>query len=243
MPRPVEILMVLACLFIFPGSASAAGREELAAKAAIPRLEKTLAAKKLKLGDPVFLRIFKEEAILEAWMRPASGQKFILFKSWPICFFSGALGPKTKQGDLQAPEGFYAVGLRHLNPFSNYHLSFNLGYPNQYEQAQGYTGSLLMVHGNCVSIGCYAMTDPGIEEIYTLVQAALKAGQPFFRVHAFPFRLTDANLARHRGHQWSNFWLMQQPIYNYFEKHRLPPDVVVQDGCYQMSGNNTAHSD
>lgn len=242
MPRLVGIIMVLACSFLLPGPTLAAGREEAAAKAAIPRLEKILADKKLKLGDPVFLRIFKEEAIVEVWMRPTSGQKFILFKSWPICYFSGALGPKTKKGDLQSPEGFYAVGLRHLNPFSSYHLSFNLGYPNQYERAQGYTGSLLMVHGNCVSIGCYAMTDPGIEEIYTLAHAALKAGQPFFRVHAFPFRLTGPNLARHRGHQWSDFWLMQRPIYDYFEKHRLPPDVLVKDGRYQMSGENT-HSD
>lgn len=235
MPHLAGILMVFACLFLLPGSALADGREEAAAKAAIPRLEKALADKKLKLGDPVFLRIFKEEAVLEVWMQAAAGRKFILFKSWPICTFSGALGPKTKQGDLQAPEGFYAVGPKQLNPFSNYHLSFNLGYPNQYERAQGYTGSLLMVHGNCVSSGCYAMTDPGIEEIYTLAQSALKAGQPFFKVHAFPFRLTESNLARHSDHQWREFWLMQRPIYDYFEKHRLPPDVVVMDGRYGIS--------
>jgi len=237
MSRPVGILIALACLFILATPALAVGREEAAAAAAVPRLEKALADQKLKLGDPVFLRIFKEESTLEIWMKPTGGGRFILFKSWPICAWSGSLGSKTKQGDRQAPEGFYAVGLKHLNPFSSYHLSFNLGYPNQYERSMGYTGSLLMVHGNCLSDGCYAMTDASIEEIYTLVHSALKSGQPFFRVHAFPFHLTDKNLARHDGNVWSEFWLTQKPIYDYFEKHRLPPEVAVKDGRYQLSGN------
>lgn len=229
--------VLLVCLLTLSGQASATGREEAAAAAAIPRMEKALTAKKLKLGNPVFLRIFKEESTLEVWMKPAGGQKFILFKSWPICAWSGSLGSKTKQGDRQAPEGFYAVGPKHLNPFSSYHLSFDLGYPNQYERSKGYTGSLLMIHGNCLSDGCYAMTDAGIEEIYTLVHAALKAGQPFFRVHAFPFHLTDKNLARHRDSAWTDFWLMQRPIYDYFEKHHRPPDVAVTGGRYQISGH------
>lgn len=238
MPRLVLTLMALAGLmFSSAAPASALGREEAAAKAARPRLEESLAAKKLNFGDPVFLRIFKAESRLEVWMKPAGGERFILFKSWPICSFSGVLGPKTKQGDRQAPEGFYAVGPRQLNPFSSYHLSFDLGYPNQYDRTKGYTGSLLMVHGQCVSDGCYAMTDPGIEEIYTLVQAALSSGQTFFRVHAFPFRLTDQNLAGHRGNPWLDFWLTMRPIYNHFEKHGLPPEVVVKDGRYQIAGD------
>lgn len=235
MTRLALTLTILIALFC-PVPAAAEGREEAAAAVAVPRLEKKLAAQKLKLGDPVFMRIFKEESILEVWMKPAGSAKFILFKSWPICAWSGDLGPKTKQGDRQAPEGFYAVGLKQLNPYSSYHLSFNLGYPNQYERGQGYTGSLLMVHGNCLSDGCYAMTDPGIEEIYTLVQAALKSGQPFFRVHAFPFRLTDKNLARHLGNPWQEFWATLRPIHDYFEKHKLPPEVIVQDGHYRLGG-------
>lgn len=237
MPRLVLTLIALAGLMFSADPASALGREEAAAKAARPRLEESLAAKKLNLGDPVFLRIFKAESRLEVWMKPAGGERFILFKSWPICAFSGALGPKTKQGDRQAPEGFYAVGPRQLNPFSSYHLSFDLGYPNQYDRTKGYTGNLLMVHGKCVSDGCYAMTDPGIEEIYTLVQAALNSGQPFFRVHAFPFRLTDQNLAGHRENPWLDFWLSMRPIYNHFEKRGLPPEVVVKDGRYQIAGD------
>lgn len=237
MPRLALTLIILTCLTLMAGPASALGREEAAAKAAVPRLEKSLAAKKLKLGDPVFLRIFKEESTLEVWMKPSGSRQLFLFKSWPICAFSGGLGPKTKVGDRQAPEGFYAVGSRGLNPFSSYHLSFDLGYPNQYDRAKGYTGSLIMVHGNCVSDGCYALTDPGIEEIYTLVHAALLGGQPFFRVHSFPFRLTNQNLARHRENPWLDFWLTMRPIYDYFDQRRLPPEVVVGDGRYHIDGD------
>ena len=214
----------------------AAGREEAAATAARPRLEKKLAGLKTREGDPVFLRIFKEESVLELWLKPKGGDRYILFQTYPICAWSGGLGPKTRQGDRQAPEGFYAVGLKHLNPFSNYHLSFNLGYPNTYDRAQSYTGSLLMVHGNCLSDGCYAMTDAGIEEIYTLVKAALDNGQPFFRVHCFPFRLTPKNLEKHKKNQWHDFWTMLEPVHAYFETHHIPPDVIVENGRYKISG-------
>ena len=213
----------------------AAGREQAAAEAARPRLEKRLAAKNMTEGDPVFLRIFKSEAVLEVWLKPKTSTKFILFDSYRICAFSGFLGPKTKQGDRQAPEGFYAAGLRHLNPHSNYHLSFDLGYPNAYDQAHGYTGSLLMIHGDCRSDGCFAMTNKGIEEIYTLVKGALTAGQPFFRIHSFPFRLTQKNLEAARSSQWYEFWTMLEPVYTYFEKNHLPPDVIVEQGVYRLN--------
>ena len=232
----IAALTVISASHVFPAPALAAGREKAAAAAARPRVEKKLAQLKVKEGDPVFLRIFKEESSLELWLKPEGGDRYILFKSYPICAWSGALGPKTKQGDRQAPEGFYAVGLKHLNPFSSYHLSFNLGYPNAYEQARGYTGSLLMVHGNCLSDGCYAMTDAGIEEIYTLVKAALDQGQPFFRVHCFPFRLTQKNLEKHKENKWHDFWLTQEPVYAYFETNHLPPEVIVENGRYQISG-------
>ena len=227
----------LAALALSSGPALAAGREGAAAEAARPRLAALLAQKKLKEGDPVFLRIFKEESVLEMWMKPVSGEKYILFKTWPICAWSGTLGPKTRQGDRQAPEGFYAVGARHLNPYSNYHLSFNLGYPNAYEKSQGYTGSLLMVHGDCRSDGCYAMTDEGIEEIYTLIKGALSGGQSFFRVHAFPFRLDRRNLARHQASPWHDYWQMMAPVYTDFETNRIPPEVLMDNGRYRLAGN------
>ena len=230
------VVAVLLASHVFSLPARAAGREEAAAAAARPRIEKRLTQLKVKEGDPVFLRVFKEESTLELWLKPEGGDHFILFKSYPICAWSGSLGPKTKQGDRQAPEGFYAVGLKHLNPYSSYHLSFNLGYPNAYEQAQGYTGSLLMVHGDCRSDGCYAMTDAGIEEIYTLVKAALDKGQPFFRVHCFPFRLTKKNLEKHQENKWHDFWLMLEPVYSYFDTNHLPPEVIVESGRYKISG-------
>jgi murein L,D-transpeptidase YafK len=192
----------------------------------------------LKRGDPVFIRIFKKEYLLELWMRQAGENKFKLFARYPVCAMSGKLGPKIVQGDNQAPEGFYAVGLRHFNPHSRYHLSFNIGYPNAYDRSHGRTGDFIMVHGNCVSAGCFAMTDPYIEEIYGLAEAALKQGQPFFRVHIFPFRLTEENLAPHALSPWLEFWQMLKPGYDFFEQHKIPPDMIVRDKAYQFSGES-----
>lgn len=178
-----------------------------------------------ELGDPIFVRIFKIESLLEVWFEHEG--TFKLLKTYPICYFSGKLGPKLKEGDRQAPEGFYYVNQARMNPNSRLHKSFNLGYPNAYDRAHGRTGSYLMVHGNCVSIGCYAMTDPVIDEIYTMAQAALDAGQPYFRVHSFPFRLTPEALAVHGEHSWYDFWVNLKEGYDWFETARRPPDVDV----------------
>lgn len=194
------------------------------------KLAPLLSRKDLRLGAPVFLRIFKEEKLLEVWLQ--DGKRFELFESYPICYFSGELGPKQKEGDRQSPEGFYSVLPAALNPNSQFHLSFNLGYPNTFDRAHGRTGSFLMVHGSCVSIGCYAMTDPGIEEIYTLVEAALRNGQGAFQVHSFPFRMTPENLARHRPSEWWEFWANLQEGYDLFERDRVPPGVRVRGGRY-----------
>ncbi len=190
-----------------------------------PDLVKALAAKKLRWGAPVFIRIFKEEKQLELWVD--DGKQFRLFKTWAICKFSGALGPKLREGDGHAPEGFYFVPRARMNPHSRFHLSFNLGYPNAYDRASQRTGSALMVHGNCVSIGCYAMTDARIEEIYSLCDAALKNGQRFFRVHSFPFRMTEANMKRHGKSKWISEWRNFKGGYDWFEKTNHPPDVDV----------------
>ena len=177
-----------------------ADRSEAASKRVRPALEAALRVKGLRWGAPVFVRIFKEEKELELWVD--DGKVFKHFKTWPICKYSGTLGPKLKEGDGQAPEGFYFVPRSRMNPRSRFHLSFNLGYPNAYDRARQRTGSALMVHGNCVSIGCYAMTDARIEEIYSLCDAALQNGQKFFRVHVFPFRMTAANQKRHSNSKW-----------------------------------------
>jgi murein L,D-transpeptidase YafK len=206
-----------------------------------PELRKTLAQKKLQLGAPVFLRIFKETNELEVWVGTAD-RHYVLFKTYPICTWSGALGPKLRTGDWQAPEGFYPVAAAQLNPYSRYHLSFDLGYPNAYDRAWQRTGSALMVHGHCVSIGCYAMGDSGIEEIYTLADAALRAGQAAFDVHVFPFRMTDAALASHATHEWYAFWQELKPAYDAFEKTRVPPVIAVRDKHYVVRQETASDS-
>ena len=200
-------------------------RSAVAAQRVKPTLEKALMAKGLRWGAPVFIRIFKEEKQLELWVD--DGKQFQLFKTWAICKYSGTLGPKLKEGDGQAPEGFYFVPRSRMNPRSRFHLSFNLGYPNAYDRAHKRTGSALMVHGNCVSIGCYAMTDARIEEIYSLCDAALQNGQRFFRVHCFPFRMTDVNMKRHGKSKWISEWRNLKQGYDWFEKTNHPPDVNV----------------
>lgn len=197
-----------------------------------PALDELLAQKGLRKGDEVFIRIFKREGVLETWMRGRGDARFRLLKTWPICAWSGTLGPKLKEGDRQSPEGFYSVSLSSLNPNSRYHLSFNLGFPNAYDRAHGRTGSFLMVHGACVSIGCYAMTDAGIEEIYTLVEAALRNGQNRVPVHIFPFRMTPANMAAHAGHRWFDFWRNLKEGYDLFEATHVPPQVHVRNARY-----------
>ncbi|GAA5444657.1 hypothetical protein Misp06_02847 [Microbulbifer sp. NBRC 101763] len=206
-------------------------RSEAATKSVKSRLVSELTAQNLEYGAPIFIRIFKGSSTLELWMESNDG-KFKLFKEYEICAYSGDLGPKEQEGDLQSPEGFYFVNAGRLNPWSQFHLSFNLGYPNKYDRMQGRTGSALMVHGDCVSIGCYAMTDTNINEIYTLATEALKGGQPFFRVHAFPFKLTDENLDKYRDHRWYEFWRNLQGGYKYFLVHGRPPNVEVEQGKY-----------
>ncbi len=193
-------------------------------------LGEKLATRGFALGQPVFIRIIKESSELELWMRRSDG--WAKFHNYPICRWSGALGPKLAEGDGQSPEGFYLVTQRALNPNSSYHLSFNLGFPNAYDSSHGRTGSFLMVHGDCLSIGCYAMTDAGIEHIYALVEAALKAGQPGVPVHVFPFRMTEENMQRHRNHRWAGFWANLREGWDRFEATGEPPTASVCDRRY-----------
>ncbi len=197
-------------------------------------LTEALAAQGLKFGAPIFIRVFKEEAELELWVR--SGETFERFKTYPICNYSGDLGPKLAEGDRQSPEGTYSVSLGSLNPNSRFHLSFNLGFPNAFDRAHGRTGSFLMIHGNCVSVGCYAMTDRGIEEIYVLAEAALRGGQGAFFVHAFPFRMTAARMAQAEGHRWAAFWQELKVVHDAFETTRQVPRVVVEGHSYRVGG-------
>jgi murein L,D-transpeptidase YafK len=190
-----------------------------------PALLSEMSAKGMSASDPILVRIFKKESELEVWKRDHSG-KYALLKTYPMCRWSGQLGPKKREGDRQAPEGFYSVTPELMNPRSQYYLSFNLGYPNALERSMGYSGSALMVHGACTSAGCYAMTDSGVAEIYALAREALAGGQKNFQVQALPFRMTPENMAEHRNNQHIAFWRNLKEGSDHFEAMRQPPRVV-----------------
>ncbi|WP_298985272.1 murein L,D-transpeptidase family protein [uncultured Roseibium sp.] len=181
--------------------------------------------------SPIMIRIFKEESQLEVWKQTKSG-KYKLLEDFEICKWSGKLGPKFKEGDRQAPEGFYEITPALMNPNSSYHLAFNLGYPNRYDQSHGRTGSHLMVHGACSSRGCYAMTDEQVQDIYSLARDSFKGGQRSFQVQAYPFRMTPENMARHRDSEHLDFWKMLKTGYDHFEVANVPPQVSVCEKKY-----------
>lgn len=193
-----------------------------------------LGQKGMDVPSPIFIRIFKEESEFEVWKQRADGH-FYHLKTYPICNWSGDLGPKVKQGDKQAPEGFYRIARSQMNPNSQFYLAFNLGFPNAYDRANKRTGDALMVHGKCKSAGCYAMTDALIEEIYALARESYLGGQELIQVHAMPFRMTEANMARHRSSQWFPFWQTLKEGYDYFELARVPPDVAVCQRQYMVN--------
>jgi murein L,D-transpeptidase YafK len=187
--------------------------------------------KKMKKGAPVFIRAFKEERELEVFLQKKDGT-FEHLRTYPIAAASGELGPKLAEGDGQVPEGFYLSSQQSMKPDSAFHLAFNIGYPNAYDRAHGRTGSYIMVHGSNVSIGCLAMTDEKIEEIYGLCQAALDAGQPFFRVHIFPFRMNEKRMQKAASSEHYDFWKNLKTGYDIFENNRVPPNVGVKDKQY-----------
>ena len=243
---PLVILPGLLFLMTFPDSTDTRKRLKLSEEdyavgskraAAVfaevtPGLKEAFAAKELEWGAPIFIRAFKEERELELWVQ--KGETFTLFRKYHVAGISGEAGPKLRQGDGQIPEGFYFVTPGQMNPQSNFHLSFNIGYPNQYDRLHERTGDFIMVHGSDVSVGCLAMTDEKIEEIYTLAHAAFQGGQKFFRVHLFPFHLTDAKLALWKENHWHSFWENLRGGYQWFEEKKVPPNVTVGDNRYHF---------
>jgi murein L,D-transpeptidase YafK len=211
-----------------PDSVAPSGRSQA------PLSEKMLAeldAKQMNKDSPILVRVFKEESEMEVWKKNRGGE-FALLKTYPICRWSGDLGPKKKEGDRQAPEGFYTITPGQMNPHSNYYLAFNTGFPNTYDRAMGYTGAQLMVHGDCSSRGCYAMTDEQIQEIYTLARESFFGGQTAFQFEAFPFRMTSLNMAKHRNNPNFAFWEMLKEGYDHFEATHQEPKVAVCEKRY-----------
>src|SRR6478735_4558851 len=190
-----------------------------------------MADKGMSRTDPILIRSFKKEAEMEVWKRGSNG-RYALLKTYPICRWSGELGPKVKEGDRQAPEGFYTITPAQMNPNSQFYLSFNMGYPNAYDKAWGRTGAHLMVHGDCSSRGCYAMTDDQIGEIYALARESFFGGQRAFQVQAYPFRMTAANFAKHRNNPNIPFWRMLKEGNDHFEITHQEPVVEVCEKRY-----------
>ncbi len=212
---------------------------EKAARPLSDKMVKEIQSKNMDMESPILVRLFKEESELEVWKQDKEG-RFALLKTYPICRWSGELGPKIKEGDRQAPEGFYNITPGQMNPNSQYYLSFDLGYPNAYDRAYGRTGAQLMVHGDCSSRGCYSMTDEQISEIYALGRDSFFGGQKSFQVQAYPFRMTAQNLARHRNSPHLAFWKMLKKGNDHFEVSKLEPKVNVCDKHYVFDAQSQA---
>ncbi|MDB5592832.1 murein L,D-transpeptidase family protein, partial [Enterovirga sp.] len=192
-----------------------------------------MAEKGMSKSDPILVRIYKKESELEVWKK-VNGH-YAHLKTFPICRWSGQLGPKVKEGDRQAPEGFYTITPAQMNPNSSFYLSFDTGYPNNFDRAHNRTGSHLMVHGDCSSRGCYAMTDEGIAEVYALARESFGGGQRGFQLQALPFRMTAENLARYRHDPHMAFWKNLKQGSDHFEITKREPKVSVCQGRYAFN--------
>lgn len=175
---------------------------------------------------PMLIRTFKKEAELEIWKMRGDG-KYVLVKTFPMCRWSGQLGPKTREGDRQVPEGFYSITPGQMNPNSSYYLSFNVGYPNALDKTLGHTGGLIMVHGACSSAGCFSMTDAQIADIYAVARESFGGGQRAIQMESFPFRMTAENLAKHRLDPNIGFWKNLKEGSDHFEVTKTEPAVGV----------------
>ena len=191
----------------------------------------------------MYVRVFKRERELEVWVRAPGESRFQHLKTYGICGLAGKPGPKRRQGDLQVPEGFYHIEI--YNPQSQYHLSLGINYPNARDRAAARPGTSLggdiYIHGGCLSEGCLAITNGGIEELYWLSVDARSAGQQQIPVHIFPARIDAKELKRMRPifadqPQLIEFWETLRPGYEYFEKHRrVPPIAVDGRGRYRVA--------
>ncbi|MBE7200177.1 MAG: murein L,D-transpeptidase, partial [Parafilimonas terrae] len=232
MPRTPSIFLAagLALLAVSGPAVAQAGKAEAPIPAATLAL---MALKGVTAASPVLFRAYKKESEIEVWKKGPSGYVFI--KTFPICRWSGQLGPKRKSGDRQTPEGFYTVPRRQMNPNSHYYLSFDVGYPNAYDRAHGGTGSAVMVHGICSSMGCFAMTNGTVGEIYAIAREALNGGQAAFQFQSYPFRMSAETMARHRTDPNFAFWRELKAGSDRFEASREELQVSVVGGRYAFA--------
>jgi murein L,D-transpeptidase YafK len=222
----VAALALTGCGGIMPKSSSLRAQQSLK-PATISKLEQLGSSP----GQAMMIRIFKQTNEFEVWKRTTAGT-FKLFKTYEICAYSGTLGPKVKEGDRQAPEGFYNITPGLMNPNSSYYLSFDTGFPNKFDRAHGRTGSQLMVHGDCSSRGCYSMTDEAIAEIYALVRESFAGGNPVVQLQIYPFRMTPQRLAANSTNPNLAFWQNIKEGYDRFELAKVPPSWDVCEKKY-----------
>jgi len=232
------LLTVLLLTFVLAGCSSLGGltkdKQPLSA-----RTVSVLAALDTTPAAPMLVRVFKESSELEVW-KPDSRGSYRLFKTYAICKWSGELGPKVKEGDYQSPEGFYEVTPGMMNPKSSYYLSFNTGFPNRLDRAQGRSGTNLMIHGDCKSVGCYAMTDEQMKEIYALARESFAGGNPSFKLELYPFRMTEANLTRHATNPNIAFWRNLKEGYDVLAQTQRPAAVGTCGGRYVFNAGTTS---
>ncbi|MFA5957246.1 murein L,D-transpeptidase family protein [Hyphomicrobium sp.] len=215
-------------------------RQRAAATGALPLpgtpnvavLQERLREKSVTLASPILIRIFKAESELEIWKQTAKDGAFVLFATYPICHWSGTLGPKLRDGDRQAPEGFYTVSRTQARHVGRWPISIDVGYPNILDQSQARTGSDILIHGGCSSIGCFAMTNPVSEEIHQLTLAAIDAGEDLVPVQILPFRMTNENMIAQNASPWKPFWNNLKEGYDLFEQTKRPPMIGVCSGRY-----------
>ncbi len=235
--RLVSRMVVVAAGAALLAACQDTGVNPNAYRAYAPITDETLAlmdAKNTTKNSPVLIRTFKQEAELEVWKQKADG-RYVLLKTFPICRWSGQLGPKIREGDRQVPEGFYAITPGQMMPNSAYYLSFNIGFPNAYDKAWGRTGNSIMVHGICSSAGCFSMTDKQVEEIYAIVREAFAGGQRAIQLQSLPFRMTAENLAKHRLDPNIAFWRELKHGVDHFEVTKIEPPVGVCDKHYEFA--------
>ncbi len=199
-----------------------------------------------KLGTskeaPMLIRAYKKEAELEIWKMGADS-RYVHLKTFPMCRWSGQLGPKTREGDRQVPEGFYSISPAQMNPNSSYYLSFNVGYPNQLDKALGHTGGTIMVHGACSSAGCFSMTDAQIAEIYAIARSSFEGSQRTIQMQSFPFRMTAENLAKHRLDPNIGFWKNLKEGSDHFEVTKEEPQVAYCGRRYVFNAESDGRMD
>ncbi|MEQ1653308.1 MAG: murein L,D-transpeptidase family protein [Hyphomicrobium sp.] len=213
---------------------NAVAAEPAAAKPISSDIQTLIKTRAIAPSAPIYIRVFKEESELEVWKARNDG-RYVAIKTYPICKWSGTLGPKQALGDHMAPEGFYGFTSAGLKPDSKYHLALNVGYPNALDRALGRSGDFIMIHGQCVSVGCFAMTNDLIEEIYALARESLEGGAERVPVHIFPFRMTATNIKRHADHPATLTWGPLKEAFNDFSRTQEPPRIGVCGSRYVVN--------